>query len=483
MTSLNCHLPLIPRSELPIDPPQGPEPDTLWPLIISSMAQDREAFRHVVACASVSRAFLLYCLSVCSRFRILYAFDRMASCYTSSRPPEPVTLVTETVEYLQKTAPFGLLAVGPDDKHYLCSSLQNDVLYIWDPNNNNPSCRLELSKLLIGKIDPSLPTAQRILDCQPTPEGFVLVTQVGNSVWKYVDNQPELQRFFAHVEKGSIESPVPLRFIALEVRPPLLIDHKNWLLRFHLDGVSIYDTKTKMLHMKIEMEEPLNERKLEVFFKEDFLCLSMGGRDLKIIHLPTQKDYTSTLRPLLANYLADQNTYVSMFDFDFDTEMGVTLNVILVKKEDLTNTYFKVAIPIYYVDPESDTEMPRMEMSFEVIEEAQEISTPSPIVPIEEDDEIEESEEDFLELPPSLKETPALTDGKILAIVGAILFALTVGAVTALTMTQYGSIIYYHGSGIAITLPAAVTLSAGGIISIVSIAVGSYLCWKERARG
>ncbi len=69
--------------------------------------------------------------------------------------------------------------------------------------------------------------------------------------------------------------------------------------------------------------------------------------------------------------------------------------------------------------------------------------------------------------------------GKIVIVVGALFLAFAALGTTVLIVYHPGTVIY-EGSGIILTLPAVLTLSIGGSLGLATMAVGSYLWWKQQ---
>ncbi len=71
------------------------------------------------------------------------------------------------------------------------------------------------------------------------------------------------------------------------------------------------------------------------------------------------------------------------------------------------------------------------------------------------------------------------SNAKIVFAAGAIFLTLALIATAVLIVYHPGTVIY-KGSGIILTLPAVLTLSIGGSLGLTTVAVGSYLWWKQQ---
>lgn len=82
-------------------------------------------------------------------------------------------------------------------------------------------------------------------------------------------------------------------------------------------------------------------------------------------------------------------------------------------------------------------------------------------------------------LPIQQNSSPCRTAGKVTVVAGIVLLMITAATGTTLLLLHPGTIIF-QGHGIILTLPTVLAVGAGGGLSLLSIAIGSYLWWKHR---
>jgi hypothetical protein len=155
-------------------------PEEIWSHVFSFLFQDPQLRGIVAACMLVNQEFLQICIKQVSSQKMLSAFHLLPA---PGAPPNVIPLSLElTPNHLPKCLAIGEDGIG----YYKCFAIDQHILYII--KSTSIGCKLfslDLQKEIVQTKEQNPQGAQHIVSCHPRPNGFIVVTRSGCSVWEY----------------------------------------------------------------------------------------------------------------------------------------------------------------------------------------------------------------------------------------------------------------------------------------------------------
>lgn len=514
-------------------------PNELWSIVVSYLAAGSD-FRGLSAMVFTSKRFLNICLNTLKMPIAFVGIPFIEKCSFGK-----LKMKKCPVEHYGTQR---LLTVDEQGRQYCCSQHSNftgHILKIMDPALMQVitlNLKDEISKK--GGEIASFSEGQRIVNCHPIPEGFIVVCAAGCSVWKWDEkgkpylirfNSPfkvytkdvteirysacennwlfiqspfdrgvevldlkDLQSNFSKVEVSE-EIPIDSYCLYQIEGKPGLINASNFLTFTYIQNENSYIVKAvgkptivygdqaispcssphwtlSFLRMYRESKKdsrlfvsqkgalwmgaeynlrmPMEDSNELYFIYKDFLFLSYQDGAFRLIHLPTKSTCSCSNNQALQQFLAANKIILHWISIDTTIPGQPVLKLLGVPLSGEYESFLYQWEISFYLEPNSP------------IDDAKEI------FPLTLSKKVEEL---------GSNERRSCFSNQITIIVSIVLLILAwAGASIALIVLHPGTVIY-EGSGVILTLPAVLSLSIGGFVVLMSIAIGSYLWWKEKS--